>query len=341
MPPITVSSSTSITIATPHDVKKPMRPLTAYHIFFQLEREYLIQTTAGPDADKTIHDNKSLIAGVPRRYRSIKLLSDWYAGPGKRQKRKHRKSHGKIGFLELSQIISKRWATLASSDPETKQYVSQVAGKELNEYKIEMQQYKAQMAAVISTVQPENPVIKTHAKVAIEEANVDAFELPEVTMEAASTMNAMLISPSSSPSPPPMLEQQPAPSYGRSTYNYSNYSTMMMPPQQQPSMPMMFCQPVSVQQEFTMPTVEQMHRALQGQAPQAAQEVEEPIDYSICRKDKSGHYFPSSRRASISATCDPLFELFPKALKKRCVSPTSLNLDVNGTQDFWDQLLTL
>ena len=339
MPPITVSSSTSITIATPHDLKKPMRPLTAYHIFFQLEREYLIQTTAGPDADKTIHDNKSLIAGVPRRYRSIKLLSDWYAGPGKRQKRKHRKSHGKIGFLELSQIISKRWATLESSDPETKTYVSQIAGKELEEYKIEMKEYKAQMAAVISTVQPETPVIKHDVQVAIEEANVDALELP------VTNVSAMLISPSSSPSPPPFFEQQPASSYGYDTStpsNYSNYSTMMMPPQQQPSMPM-FCQPVSVQQEFTMPTVEQMHRALQGQAPQAPpQEVEKPIDYSICRKDKSGHYFPSSRRASISATCDPLFELFPKALKKkRCVSPASLNLDADSAQDFWDQLLTL
>lgn len=38
--------------------KKPMRPLTAYHIFFQIEREFIIQTTAGEDADKSIHDNK-------------------------------------------------------------------------------------------------------------------------------------------------------------------------------------------------------------------------------------------------------------------------------------------
>jgi hypothetical protein len=351
MAPVTISSSTSIAPTTPQDIKKPMRPLTAYHIFFQLEREYLIQTTAGPDADKTIHDNKSLIAGVPRRYRSIKLLPDWYAGPGKRQKRKHRKSHGKIGFLELSQIISKRWATLESSDPETKQYVSQIAARELGEYKLEMKEYKAQMAAVISTVQPETPIVNKQQDVqevvatTEEQANiVDQFNFPEVQQ------SAMLISPSSSPSPTPFFDhqeeqQQPTSSYyGFNTpaSNYSSYSTMMMPPPSQQQMPM-FCQPVSSQQDFCMPTMEQMHQALQPQDAVASQQVEEkPIDYSICRKDKSGHYFPSSRRASISATCDPLFELeTPKIVKKRCVSPTSLNLDVDSETDFWDQLLTL
>ena len=136
------SSSSSATAANNTEVKKPMRPLTAYHIFFQIEREYIIQTTAGPDADKSIHNNKSYLPDVPRRYRNIKLLSDWYAGPGKRQKRKHRKSHGKIGFLELSRVISKRWATLDSADPETKQYVTKIAARELDEYKVEMQEFR-------------------------------------------------------------------------------------------------------------------------------------------------------------------------------------------------------
>jgi len=119
-----------------------MRPLTAYHIFFQIEREYIIQTTAGPVADKSMHDNKSYRLDVPRRYRCIKLLPDWYAGPGKRQKRKHRKSHGKIGFLELSRVISGKWATLSTTDPETKRFVTLIAARELDEYKLEMKQYK-------------------------------------------------------------------------------------------------------------------------------------------------------------------------------------------------------
>lgn len=141
--------------ATSNVVKKPMRPLTAYHIYFQIEREYIIQTESRPDA--SIHENKSYIHDVPRRYRSIKLLPDWYAGPGKKQqKRRHRKSHGKIGFLELSRVISKRWATLETSDPETKRYVSQIAARELEEYKLEMKEYKELLASVDESMSVSN-----------------------------------------------------------------------------------------------------------------------------------------------------------------------------------------
>ena len=136
------SSTTTSSSMNNTDMKKPMRPLTAYHIFFQIEREYIIQTTPGSDADKSIHNNKSYLTDVPRKYRKVKLLPDWYAGPGKRQKRKHRKSHGKIGFLELSRVISKRWAILDTSDPETKQYVHMIAARELDDYKVEMNEWK-------------------------------------------------------------------------------------------------------------------------------------------------------------------------------------------------------
>jgi hypothetical protein len=69
-------------------------------------------------------------------------MPDWYAGPGKRKKRKHRKQHGKIGFLELSKIISSRWAELDKVDPETKSFVQKIAKAEVAEYYKEMDQYK-------------------------------------------------------------------------------------------------------------------------------------------------------------------------------------------------------
>ncbi len=120
---------------------KPMRPLTAYQIFLQIEREYIIQTSEGEIADKSSLDNKVYLDDVPERYKNIRLLRDWYVGPGKRKKRKHRKQHGKIGFLELSQIVSKRWAELDKVDPETKIFVQKIAKSEIDNYYREMKQY--------------------------------------------------------------------------------------------------------------------------------------------------------------------------------------------------------
>lgn len=125
-------------------VKKPLRPLSSFHLFSQIEREYIIQTTSTNNNSGAVDTdpNKSYLTDVPSRYRSIKLSSDWYAGPGKRQKRKHRKAHGVIGFQELSRLISQRWATLDTTDSKTKAFVTTIAARELEEYKLEVKEYK-------------------------------------------------------------------------------------------------------------------------------------------------------------------------------------------------------
>jgi hypothetical protein len=132
-------------------VKKPLRPLSSFHLFSQIEREYIIQTTStnnnnNSGAVDTTDPNKSYLTDVPSRYRAIKLSPDWYAGPGKRQKRKHRKAHGVIGFQELSRLISQRWATLDTTDSETKTFVTAIAARELEEYKLEVKEYKKLLA---------------------------------------------------------------------------------------------------------------------------------------------------------------------------------------------------
>ena len=108
----------------------------------------------GDVADQSTMENKILHDDVPQRYKNIKLMPDWYAGPGKRKKRKHRKQHGKIGFLELSKIISSRWATLDKVDPETKSFVQKIAKSEVAEYYKEMNQYKELIKDLPASLRP-------------------------------------------------------------------------------------------------------------------------------------------------------------------------------------------
>ena len=152
----------------PNVPPKPMRPLTAYHIFFQLEREYLIQTDTSAAADAADTDKEeekkdspakakrqsknSDIAPteyykgtLPTKYKDIKLSHDWYYAPGKRRKRAHRKvSHG-FSFLELSKTIIEKWKALDTSSDDTdgiKEFVTKLAKEELEDYKIEISKWR-------------------------------------------------------------------------------------------------------------------------------------------------------------------------------------------------------
>ena len=78
------------------------RPYTAYNIFFQLEREFILQRILDvtPSVD-TVFDQAAddVVPMLPQKYREIVLSNDWYIpGKARRKKRKHRKSHGKISF---------------------------------------------------------------------------------------------------------------------------------------------------------------------------------------------------------------------------------------------------
>ena len=79
------------------------RPYTAYNIFFQLEREFILQSILGvtPSGVDVAFDQAKddVIPTLPKKYHDIVLSDDWYVpGKAQRKKRKHRKSHGKISF---------------------------------------------------------------------------------------------------------------------------------------------------------------------------------------------------------------------------------------------------
>jgi len=142
-----VPSSTAAIVSPDKIPSKPVRPMPAYHIFLQIEKEFIIQTMAGEDADKSIHDDKVYLHYVPERYRQVKLSPDWYLPAGKRrQKRKHRKQHGKIGFKEITHLISSRWAKLSETNPEVMKFVQDLAKRELTQYRREMAAYEKYFA---------------------------------------------------------------------------------------------------------------------------------------------------------------------------------------------------
>lgn len=128
---------------------KPPRPYTEYTMFYQLEREFVLRKVlcteeeqkekAAENGEVPLFQNDPL---MPERYRDLPLRADWYiSGKSKKpSKRKHRKSHGKIGFLELTRMIAARWAKV---DDETKKYCKMMAAMELVKYKEDMESYNA------------------------------------------------------------------------------------------------------------------------------------------------------------------------------------------------------
>lgn len=138
---------------------KPPRPYTEYTMFYQLEREFILHRILTTDQERAMDPSSPGAQGpalfendplMPARYRSLPLRADWYiSGKSKKPtKRKHRKSHGKIGFLELTRMIAARWAKV---DDETRKYCKMMAAMELVKYKEDMEsynQYKEQLSAI-------------------------------------------------------------------------------------------------------------------------------------------------------------------------------------------------
>jgi len=97
-------------------------------VFFQLEREYLLQSQEdGPSngaytikkilAQEREVESPEMVALRPPRYRHLILPADWYVVGSKytgkgdptsyRRDRKHRKTHGVITFVELTKLVSR------------------------------------------------------------------------------------------------------------------------------------------------------------------------------------------------------------------------------------------
>jgi len=117
------------------------RPYNSYNLFFQIEREYILQTLLGYQptiASKDVfnpNDETYPADGpfLPSRYENLILPYDWHIpGKGLRRKRTHRKSHGKIGFHGLSERISKSWSV---ADDDIRNFCARLAEIQTRKYK--------------------------------------------------------------------------------------------------------------------------------------------------------------------------------------------------------------
>lgn len=94
---------------------KPKRPLSAYNLFFQEERNSILAALP--------NDNEPIDDGMTEEER----------------RRKHRKTHGKIGFADLARSIASKWKGCEENERAT---FEARAAKEKQRYKLELEAWK-------------------------------------------------------------------------------------------------------------------------------------------------------------------------------------------------------
>ena len=133
-----------------HPGEKPKRPLSAYNFYFQLERERIINSN-DEDRDATVIYTVDDVA-------RLTLTQQRKAKENKpKEKRSHRKTHGKISFGDLARTIANKWKQLDKSDKEIFEGSASIEKeryrKELGEWNKQMKKWKDAAAKVASTLQ--------------------------------------------------------------------------------------------------------------------------------------------------------------------------------------------
>ena len=129
---------------------EPKPPLSAYNLYFQLERKRILDGT-----DQ---------ANLPVTVEELRVVSLAHKNAPKRI---HRKTHGKIGFRDLARTIANRWKKL---DKSTRQLLEEQAVEEKKEYAI---RHKAWKSATEAQAAAEH---RKHASLAVNQCEAPSFK---------------------------------------------------------------------------------------------------------------------------------------------------------------------
>mmetsp|Transcript_7332 Transcript_7332/g.15996 ORF Transcript_7332/g.15996 Transcript_7332/m.15996 type:complete len:383 (-) Transcript_7332:1724-2872(-) len=107
---------------------KPKRPLSAYNLFFQYERDLLLQSKPSKKGQSHDEMHRTILNNPSERRNRSKTVRP--------------PPHGKIGFAELARMIGKKWKTL---DDTSLEHFQGLAAIEKKRYVKECSEWKARM----------------------------------------------------------------------------------------------------------------------------------------------------------------------------------------------------